>query len=64
MDSFDFQGLAIMMAGISLGLIGVIMAGGALFPQIAEQYKQQINNVIVGIILVGVAGAIVGALGG
>lgn len=64
MDTFDFQGLAIMLAGVSLGLIGVIMAGSAFFPQIAEQYKQQINNVIVGIILVGVAGAIVSALGG
>ena len=61
---FDFQTLAVALAGISLGLIGVVMAGSAFFPQIAEQYKNQITNVIVGVILVGVASFIVSALGG
>ena len=64
MDGFDFQGLAILMAGVSLGLIGVVMAGSAFFPETAEQYKRQITTVIVGVILVGVASVIVGALGG
>ena len=29
---FDFQTLAVALAGISLGLIGVVMAGSAFFP--------------------------------
>ena len=61
---FDFQTLAIALAGVSLGLIGVVMAGSAFFPQIAEQYKNQITNVIVGVILVGVASVSDAALGG
>mgnify|MGYP006935348211 CR=1 FL=1 len=61
---FDFQGLAILFAGISLGLIGVVMAGGALWPEQAENFKKKILGVIAGVILVAVAGSIVGALGG
>lgn len=62
--SFDFKGLAFMLALISLGLIGAIMAGSALFPDTAEQYKRHIPTVITGIILVGVSSAIIGAIGG
>ena len=61
---FDFQNLAILFAGISLGLIGVVMAGGALWPEQSERFKKQILGVIAGVILVAVAGSIVGALGG
>lgn len=61
---FDFKGLAIVLAGISFGLIGLVMAGSAFFPEIAEQYKRHIPTVITGLILVAVASTIVGALGG
>ncbi|MGC1378246.1 MAG: hypothetical protein WA821_18590 [Anaerolineales bacterium] len=61
--SFDFKALAIVFAGISFGLIGLIMAGSALFPEVAEQYKRHIPTVITGLILVAVATTIVGALG-
>ena len=61
-NSFDFATLALVLAGVSFGLIGAIMAGSALFPEIAERYKRQIPNVIVGLVLVGVASVIVGAL--
>ena len=64
MDSFDFQGLAILFAGLSIGLIGVVMAGGAFWPELSERYKKQMTGVIVGVILVAVSSAIVGALGG
>ena len=64
MESFDFQGLAILFAGISLGLIGVVMAGGAFWPELSERYKKQITGIIVGVVLVAVAAEIVGALGG
>ena len=61
---FDFQTLAISLAGLSLGLIGAILAGSARWPETAERYKKQITNTIVGVVLVGIAGTIVGALGG
>jgi len=64
MEQFDFKGLSLLFAGLSLGLIGVAMAAGAFFPEVSEQYKRQITSVIVGVILVAVAGAIVGAMGG
>ncbi len=64
MDTFDFKGLSIILAGISFGLIGLVMAASALFPEIAEQYKRHIPTVITGLILVAVASTIVGALGG
>ena len=62
--SFDFKGLALVLAGISLGLIGAIMAGSALFPDVAEQYKRHITTVFTGLILVGVSTLIIGTLGG
>ena len=62
--SFDFKGLALILAGISLGLIGAIMSGAALFPEVAEQYKRHITTVITGLILVGVSTLIIGAVGG
>ena len=61
---FDFQGLAIILAGISFGIIGAIMAGSAFWPELAERYKKNIPTVIVGVILVGIAGVLVDALGG
>ena len=56
----DFTEMARGLAVISIGLIGAIMAGSALFPQQAEQYKKQIINVIVGLVLVGLASFLVG----
>jgi len=63
-SDFDFKGLAIVLAGISFGLIGLVMAGAAFFPEIAEQYKRHIPTVITGLILVGVSSAIIAAMGG
>lgn len=59
---FDFTSLARGLAVLSLGGIGVMLAGSFLWPQAAEQYKKQIQNVIIGIILVGIAAAIIGYL--
>jgi len=59
---FDFTELAKGLAVLSLGGIGVMLAGSFLWPQAAEQYKKQINNVIIGMIMVGIASAIVGYL--
>lgn len=56
----DFVAMAKGLAIISIGLIGVIMAGSAFFPQEAERYKKQILNVIIGLVLVGAASALVG----
>lgn len=62
--NFNFQGLASALALVSLGLAGVIMAGSMLFPQTAAQYKRQIPDVFVGLILVAAAAYIISNFGG
>lgn len=65
MPSFDFQTLAFAFAGISLSLIGVLLAGSAMFPELAETAKRTwLPNVIIGLVIIGVASFILGALGG
>jgi type IV secretory pathway VirB2 component (pilin) len=61
---FNFQGLATALATISFGIAGLVMAGSMIFPQAAAQYKRQIQDVIIGLILVMVASFIVNSLGG
>lgn len=58
--SFDFTALARGLAILSLGGIGVIMTGSFLFPELAERYKKQIINVVIGLILVAISGSLVG----
>ena len=65
MPEFDFQGLALGFAGISFGLIGVLMTGAAFFGEQAEQAKRTwLPTTIQGLILVGVSTFIIGLLGG
>lgn len=59
---FDFSKLALFLALISLSIIGVVMAGSVLFPELAERFKRQIPTVIVGLVIVAVAGTIVSML--
>lgn len=61
MPEFDFGSLAIGLAAISLGMIGVLMAGIALFGEWAEHAKRTwLPSVIIGLVLVGVASTIIG----
>ncbi len=62
--NFNFQTLAIILAGISFGMIGVAMAGASFWPDIAERYKKQTMTVITGVIMVALASTIINALGG
>ncbi len=62
--AIDFTGIARALATISLGLAGVIMAGGMIFPEAAAKYKRQIPDVIIGLIIVSIAGYVVGSFGG
>lgn len=62
--NFDFQQLALVLAGVSFGLIGVMMAGGVLWPEWAERAKKLIVTVITGLVLIGVSSVILAALGG
>lgn len=61
---FNFQGIANALALVSFGLAGAVMAGGMLFPQAASQYKRQLPDVIVGLILVSAASYIIGQFSG
>lgn len=62
---FDWQGLALILGGISLSGIAVMLIGSFLFPEIAERAKRTfLPNVIIGFILLGVGTAIIAALGG
>ena len=56
---FDFTTVAIAFAGLSLGGIGLIMAGQFLWPDVAQRYKKQIPEVLIGLVLVAIAGGIV-----
>ncbi|MHC1730439.1 MAG: hypothetical protein AB9888_00175 [Bacteroidales bacterium] len=64
MDTFDWKGITIIMAGLSLGGIGMIMAGYFLFPETAQKYKREIPTVILGMVLVAIASTIISAFGG
>jgi hypothetical protein len=65
MPDFDFQTLALGLAGVSLGGIGALMAGAFLFTEQAEKAKRTwLPTTIIGLILVGVASFIIGTLGG
>jgi hypothetical protein len=64
MVEFNFQTVGFVLAGISLGGIGMIMAGSFLFTEQSEQYKRQIPVVLAGLVLIGVSGVLVGAFGG
>ena len=56
----DFTGLAKGLAVISFGLIGVMLVLGPFFPNEVEKYKKQLINVILGLILVGLASTFIG----
>lgn len=62
MNTFNFANLAILFAAISLGLIGVAMAGSMFWPEQAERYKKMITTVITGVVLVSLTSAIIAAL--
>jgi hypothetical protein len=61
--TFDFKTLGLVLGGISLGIAGVILAGSALFPELAETAKRTwIPNTIIGLVVIGIAGFIITAL--
>lgn len=63
MADFPFQEFAVGMAGISFGLIGVLMAGAAFFGERAEQAKRTwLPTTIQGLVLVMVASAMIAFL--
>ncbi len=47
---------AVGLGGIGIVVCGVMLAGAPLWPQIAEQYKKQLQNAIFGFLLVGIGG--------
>lgn len=62
-DLFDFEGLGLLIAGVSFGLIGVLMAGAAFFGDQAERAKRTwLPTSIGGLVLIGIAGAIIDLL--
>jgi len=56
---FDFTKIAIALAAISVGGIGMVMAGYFLWPDQAQKYKKEILTVIVGLVLVALASGLV-----
>lgn len=60
---FDFAGLALVMAGLSFSVCGVLMVGSWLLPDIAEKAKRTwLPNTIMGLIVMGIGALIVTAL--
>lgn len=61
---FDFQTASFGLAVLSMAGIGVILAGSFLWPEQSERYKKMIPQIIVGLILVAIAGTLIGFFGG
>lgn len=61
---FDFASIARTLAGVSFGLIGVILAGSAIFKEQAQQYKKMMWDVILGLVLLGISSYILSSFGG
>ncbi len=62
---FDFSALGYGLAAISFGLIGALMAGAVLFPEMAEKAKRTwLPTVIAGLVLIGVSSFLLTSLGG
>ncbi|MEM9773386.1 MAG: hypothetical protein AAF902_02315 [Chloroflexota bacterium] len=60
--TYDFAAIGIVVGTISLGIAGVILAGSALFPELAENAKRTwIPNTIIGLVVIGIASFIIGA---
>ena len=57
---FDFTSIAIGLAVLSLGGIGMIMAGQFFWPEAAQRYQRQIPSVLMGLVLVLVASTLIG----
>ncbi len=55
----QFLSIALGLAAISFGIIGVMLAGAALWPEQAAQYRSHIGNVIFGLVLIVIAGIII-----
>ena len=51
---------AIGLGVFSLALCGVMLAGSMLWPDQAERYKKQIQNVIFGLVLFGISSGLAG----
>lgn len=64
MPEIDFRAIAIGLAVLSFGLIGIIMAGSALWPQQTQQYKKMIPDIIIGLVIVLIASSLVAFFGG
>jgi hypothetical protein len=58
---FDFMSLAIVLGGVSIGLIGVAFVGNMLWPEWAQKAKQSLQTLIVGFILLAIGAAIIEA---
>ncbi len=61
---FDFTQVGLVLAGISIGGIGMVMAGYFLFQEQAEQFKRNLPMVLGGLILLAVSGTLIAAFGG
>jgi hypothetical protein len=63
LPEFDFGLLALGLAAVSFGLIGVLMAGAAFFGEQAERAKRTwLPTTIQGLVLVGISAFIIGIL--
>lgn len=52
MEGINLVPFAALLAGISFGILGIILIGAPLWPQLAEQAKRNIVTILLGLILV------------
>ena len=61
---FDFMSIAIILGGISVGLIGIALVGNMLWPEWAQKAQKSLQSMIIGFILLAIGAAIIEAFAG
>ena len=61
---FDFMSIAIVLGGISIGLMGIAFVGNMLWPEWAQKAKQSLQTLIIGFILLAIGAGIINAFAG
>lgn len=61
---FDFLGLAVVLGGIGIGLIGIALVGNMLWPEWAQKAMKSLQTMIIGFILLAIGSALISTFGG
>ncbi len=55
----NFMTIGLAIAGVGLGVTGVMMAGGPIWPETAEKAKKNIWTILMGLLIIAIGGALI-----